>query len=154
MKKYRPLFFVIGLLLFGCSEKNEKFSEKAISDTLATYLRLANEDTVPYESRLSYNKKAYAILASQENDSLNRVNLFKVANRYFNMNNFGEYQKTTAIIAEKAISGNDTISIAKAYSYLGDYYATTPKRDSAYFYYSKAKKIYQKLNDKINLGAV
>ncbi len=154
MKKYYLLFFVIGLLLLGCSKKKEKFSEKSISDTLATYLTLANEDTIPYEERLSYNKKAFAILINQENDSLNRVNLFKVANRYFNMNNFEEYQKTTRIVLEKAKGDNDTISVAKAYSYLGDYYTNSLRRDSAYSYYSKAEKLYQKLNDKVNLGGV
>ncbi|PZQ82444.1 MAG: sensor histidine kinase [Flavobacterium johnsoniae] len=125
-----------------------------MSDTLFTYLTLANEDTIPYEDRLSYNKKAFAILINQENDSLNRVNLFKVANRYFNMNNFEEYQKTTRIVLEKAKSDNDTISVAKAYSYLGDYYTNSLRRDSAYSYYSKAEKLYQKLNDKVNLGGV
>ncbi|PZO31995.1 MAG: sensor histidine kinase [Flavobacteriaceae bacterium] len=154
MKKYYLLSFVIGLLLLGCSKKKEKFSEKSISDTLATYLTLANEDTIPYEDRLSYNKKAFAILINQDNDSLNRVNLFKVANRYFNMNNFEEYQKTTRIVLEKAKSDNDTISVAKAYSYLGDYYTNSLRRDSAYSYYSKAEKLYQKLNDKVNLGGV
>ncbi|WP_343626264.1 tetratricopeptide repeat-containing sensor histidine kinase [Flavobacterium lindanitolerans] len=154
MKKYYLLFFVIGLLLLGCSKKKIKFSEKSISDTLATYLALANEDTIPYENRLSYNKKAFAILINQDNDSLNRVNLFKVANRYFNMNNFDEYQKTARIIIEKAKSGKDTLSIAKGYSYLGDYYMNSPRRDSAYSYYSKAEKLYQKLNDKIGLGGI
>lgn len=152
MKKYYLLFFVIGLLLLGCSKKKEKFSEKSISDTLATYLTLANEDTIPYEDRLSYNKKAFAILINQDNDSLNRVNLFKVANRYFNMNNMDEYRKTSQIIVQKAKSSRDTIATAKAYSYLGDYYTNTSRKDSAYSFYTKAEKIYQKLNDKINLG--
>ncbi|WP_306567038.1 tetratricopeptide repeat-containing sensor histidine kinase [Flavobacterium lindanitolerans] len=154
MKKYYLLFFVIGLLLLGCSKKKEKFSEKSISDTLATYLTLANEDTIPYEDRLSYNKKAFAILINQDNDSLNRVNLFKVANRYFNMNNFVDYHKTASIIAERSKSEKDTVSIAKAYSYLGDYYTNTIQQDSAYSYYSKAEKLYKKLNDKSNLGGV
>ncbi|WP_277017159.1 tetratricopeptide repeat-containing sensor histidine kinase [Flavobacterium lindanitolerans] len=154
MKKYYLLFFVIGLLLLGCSKKKEKFSEKSISDTLATYLTLANEDTIPYEDRLSYNKKAFAILINQDNDSLNRVNLFKVANRYYNMNNFVEYWKVSKIIAERSKNENDTLNIARAYTYIGDYYASTVKKDSAFLYYTKAEKIYQKKNDKVNLGGV
>ncbi|WP_447635350.1 tetratricopeptide repeat-containing sensor histidine kinase [Flavobacterium microcysteis] len=154
MKKYYLLFFVIGLLLLGCSKRNEKFSEKSISDTLATYLTLANEDTIPYEDRLSYNKRAFGILINQDNDSLNRVNLFKVANRYYNMNNFIEYWKVSKIIAERSKSENDTLNIARAYSYIGDYYANTVKKDSAFLYYTKAEKIYQKKNDKVNLGGI
>ncbi|MDQ7960233.1 tetratricopeptide repeat-containing sensor histidine kinase [Flavobacterium lindanitolerans] len=154
MKKYYLLFFVIGLLLLGCSKKKEKFSEKSISDTLATYLTLANEDTIPYEDRLSYNKKAFAILINGENDSLNRVNLFKVANRYYNMNNMEEYRKVSTILLEKSKSQNDTLSIGKAYYYLGDYYTNTSRKDSAYSYLTKAEKIYLKLNDKDNLATV
>lgn len=154
MKKYYLLFFVIGLLFLACSKKKENFSEKSISDTLATYLTLANEDTIAYENRLAYNKKAFAILINQDNDSLNRVNLFKVANRYFNMKNFEEYKKTAQIIVEKAKGENDTISIAKGYCYLGDYYMNTSGKDSAFFYYTKAEKIYQKRNDKVNLAGV
>ncbi|KQS50380.1 hypothetical protein ASG38_03135 [Flavobacterium sp. Leaf359] len=142
------------MLLLGCSKKKEKFSEKSISDTLFTYLTLANEDTIPYEDRLSYNKKAFAILINQENDSLNRVNLFKVANRYYNMNNFVEYWKVSKIIAERSKNENDTLNIARAYTYIGDYYACTVKKDSAFLYYTKAEKIYQKKNDKVNLGGV
>jgi len=141
-------------LLLGCSKRNEKFSEKSISDTLATYLTLANEDTIPYEDRLSYNKRAFGILINQDNDSLNRVNLFKVANRYYNMNNFIEYWKVSKIIAERSKSENDTLNIARAYSYIGDYYANTVKKDSAFLYYTKAEKIYQKKNDKVNLGGI
>lgn len=115
-----------------------------MSDTLATYLTLANVDTIPFEDRLSYNKKAFAILINQNNDSLNRINLFKVANRYYNMNNFVEYWKVSKIIAERSKSENDTLNIAKAYSYIGDYYANTVKKDSAFLYYRKAEKIYQK----------
>lgn len=117
-------------------------------------MTLANEDTIPYEDRLSYNKKAFAILINQDNDSLNRVNLFKVANRYYNMNNFGDYQKTASIIAERSKGEKDTVSIAKAYSYLGDYYTNTIQQDSAYSYYSKAEKLYKKLKDKPNLGGI
>ncbi|TPD66110.1 tetratricopeptide repeat protein [Flavobacterium microcysteis] len=125
-----------------------------MSDTLATYLTLANEDTIAYEDRLSYNKKAFAILINQDNDSLNRLSLFKVANRYFNMNNFEEYHKVVQIILEKSKSSRDTVNIAKSYSYLGDYYSNTIQKDSAYSYYKKAEKIYQKLNDKGNLASV
>lgn len=103
---------------------------------------------------MSYNKKAFAILINQDNDSLNRKNLFKVANRYFNMNNIEEYQKTSRIILERAKEDNDTVSIARGYSYLGDYYMNTSTKDSAFFYYAKAEKIYQKKNDKINLAGV
>lgn len=152
MKK--TIFLFLGFFLFlACSKKKLDLSERVV-DSIPVYLSLANEDSVQYESRLRYNKKAFSIFINQENDSLNRVNLFKVANRYFNMNNIEEYQKTVQIILEKSKSSKDTLSIAKAYSYLGDYYTNTARKDSAYSYYTRAEKIYQKLNDKDNLASI
>lgn len=154
LKKHCHLFFVIGLIFLGCTKEKNNFSDKSITDTLAIYLTKANEESFSYEDRLSYNKKAFAILINQKNDSLNRANLFKVANRYYNINNFEEYQKTSQIVLAKARSANDTVNIAKAYSYLGDYYTNTTRKDSAYTYYSKAEKIYFQLEDKENLATV
>ncbi|MBA9073133.1 signal transduction histidine kinase/tetratricopeptide (TPR) repeat protein [Flavobacterium gossypii] len=154
MKKNTYLFFMLGLLLFGCSKTKDNFSEKSVSDTLDSYLRLANEDTLPYESRFDYNKKAFAIIINQDNDSISRKNLFKVANRYFNMNNIEEYQKISKIIIEKSKQGNDTLSIAKAYSYLGDYFGFKSISDSAFLYYSKAEKLYNKIGSNPNIAKI
>ena len=154
MKKNIYLFFILGFLIFGCSKTKDNFSEKSVSDTLDLYLRLANEDTLPYEKRLNYNKKAFAIIINQDNDSIGRRNLFKVANRYFNMNNVEEYQKISKIIIEKSKQGNDTLSIAKAYSYLGDYFGFKSISDSAFLYYSKAEKLYNKIGSNPNIAKI
>lgn len=138
----------------GCSDKKGNFSEKNISDSLSIYLTLANEDTISYDQRLEYNNKAFDILKDQENDTLNRKNLFKVANRYFNINNLESYKKAAEIVSERSKQSNDTISIAKAYSYLGDYYTNTSEKDSAFLFYTKAEKIYQKLDDQSNLATI
>ncbi|TPD65296.1 tetratricopeptide repeat-containing sensor histidine kinase [Flavobacterium microcysteis] len=152
MKKTVFLFLGV-LLLLSCSKKKLDYSEKG-TDSIPIYLVLANEDSLPYLKRQEYNKKAFDVFIRQENDSMNRINLFKIANRYYNMGNMEEYKKTTDIILKKAIDYNDTISMTKAYSYLGDYYTNSLRRDSAFLYYTKAEKNYQKKNDKINLGGV
>lgn len=154
MKKLRPLFFILSLTFIGCTNKNDKFSEKEISDSLSTYLTLANEETISSEKRLDYTNKAHKILSTQDNDSLNRKNLFKVANRYYNIKNFEKYKSVTAEIIKKSLAKKDTLDIAKAYSYIADYYANSTKKDSAYYYYKKAEKIYLRLNDKAKLGSI
>jgi len=154
LKKYCYLFLILDLFLIGCADKKKNFTESQTSDSLEIYLTIANEDSVPLEKRLDNNKKALRILLSQSNDSLNRKNLFKVANRFYNMNQSEEYFNVSKIISENSIAANDNQNIAKAYSYLGDYYANNSKNDSAFLYYTKAKKIYLKLKDNINLGSV
>jgi len=154
LKKHSYLFFFIGLLLIGCSDNKKNFTENKTLDSLDIYLKIANEDTVNLAKRIDSNNKALRILLQQENDSLNRKNLFQVANRFYNMNQSEKYFKVTKIISENSIASNDTENIAKAYSYLGDYYTTTSKKDSAFLFYKKAEKIYLKLKDNINLGNV
>ena len=83
------------------------------------------------------------IVANNENDSLNRVNLFKVANRYYNINDWKEYSKTVHLVLEKSEIAKDTLSIAKAYTYLGDYYVSQSIPDSAFMFYYKAEKVYE-----------
>ena len=141
-------------MFLGCSKNKEGFYGSKSPDSLSIYLAFANEDTIAFTERLNFNDKAFAILLNNENDSLTRANLFKVANRYFNMNDLEKYEKTTKIIIEKAKVKKDTSSIGKAFVYLGDYYANTSKKDSAYSYYNKAQKIYLKLNNTNNLAQV
>lgn len=141
-------------MLIGCTKNRKDFSDSDNSDSLAIFLSYANEDSVPFEKRLNYNDKALSIILDDDNDSLSRANLFKVANRYFNMNKLEKYEKTSKLIIEKAKAKRDTASVGKAYVYLGDFYANTSKKDSAFSYYTKAQKIYQKLNDVKNLGGV
>ena len=117
-------------------------------------LTSANNDAEPYPVRLQNNSKALDLLLDADNDSLNRANLFKVANRYFNMSNMELYRKTSRIIAEKSRLSNDTLSLAKAYVYLGDFFTYTSIKDSALFYYTKSEKLFRKVNSKVNLGGV
>lgn len=130
-------------------------SDEIPSDSVTVYLALANADSVPLAKRLNFTKRANAILIGQENDSLNRINFFKVANRYFNLNNLEQYKKTSKLIIERSNASKDTINLAKGYSYLGDYYFyRATDTDSAFYFYLKAQKMYQKLGNNVDLGGI
>lgn len=116
-------------------------------DSLFFFFEAANSDSLSYEQRQLYSKKAVVLISKQKNDSLNRVNYFKIANRYFNMNAMDDYKSTTLLIIQNSEKAEDTLSLAKAYSYLGDYYGNKFISDSAYLFYFKAEKLYLKLKD-------
>lgn len=150
-------FYIILLLLiafFGCTKKNTANQTDTISedDSLANYLSKANDFNTTTENRENYINKAFNIIVNQPEDSLQRVNLFRVANRYYNMNNWKGYYKMAQIVLEKSISSKDSISTAKAYTYLGDYYGSQGISDSAFLYYFKAEKIFLNRKDKNNLA--
>jgi signal transduction histidine kinase len=149
---YYILIFLL-TVIFACTKKNTANQKDAISeDSLSTYLTKANDFSSTNKKRQQYIEKALDIIINQPNDSLQRANLFRVANRYYNLNNWKDYRKIAQIVLEKAINSKDTVSTAKAYSYLGDYYGSQGVSDTAFIYYYKAEKMFIPLNDKLNLA--
>ena len=148
---YTLLFFIS--LFFGCTKKSTQ-SEASIDskDSLSKYLTLANDFDLPSQQREKYTQKAFKIISPQENDSLHRVNLFKVANRYYNLEDWKEYKRMVRLVLEKSAIKQDAFSMAKGNNYLGDYYESQGIPDSSFLYYDKAEKIYVELNDNYNLA--
>jgi len=142
------------IAFFGCTKKNatNQTATSTEDDSLATYLSKANDFSSTTKKRQEYIQKAFTIIINQPNDSLQRVNLFKIANRYYNLNDWSNYRQIAQIVLEKSERGKDTVSIAKAFSYLGDYYGSQSVSDSAFLYYFKAEKIYLQQNDNLNLA--
>ncbi|HJS00208.1 MAG TPA: tetratricopeptide repeat protein [Flavobacterium sp.] len=139
-------------VFFGCTQKESNTTKVGIpNDSLPEYFILANDFNLPEQKRLYYIQKANEIIVNQENDSLNRVNLFKVANRYYNVNAWKEYNNTVNLVLSNSEKASDTVSMAKAYGYLGDYYLRKSVADSAFLFYYKAEKIYNKIDYKLPL---
>jgi len=150
---YLIIFFV--LLLLGCKDSNQnKISNAEAKDSLSIYFTLANQPNEPLQKRIDGSRKALNLLKRQSNDSLNREKMFEVANIYFNLREWDAFRGTANFILNNAIESKDTLSIAKAYRYKAEYYKAINIKDSSYFFYLKAEKIYTRLNDKESLGRV
>jgi signal transduction histidine kinase len=148
-------YYYILLFIFciGCTDKNKsKQNSIPSSDSLASYLLLANDIHLSQELKQKYNHKAFDIIINQKDDSINKVNLFKVANRYYNMADWKGYFNTSKLILENSKKSHDTVNLAKAYTYLGDYYKKKSISDSAFYCYNKAEKLYLNLNNNYNLA--
>ncbi|MCD0470053.1 tetratricopeptide repeat-containing sensor histidine kinase [Flavobacterium sp. JAS] len=149
---YAILFFFL-MTFFACTKKSHDDKNIILpKDSLPTFLSLANDDNLPLNLKQKYNKKALAIIITQTDDSLNKVNLFKIANRYYNMSDWKAYENTTKLILERSVKSKDSVHIAKAYTYLGDYYRSQVVSDSAFMSYFNAEKIYVRIHDKFNLA--
>jgi signal transduction histidine kinase/tetratricopeptide (TPR) repeat protein len=153
--RYLFINLLILSVFFGCTKKDEKNNHISSSkDSLSKYFTSANDLSISRSNRLEFAKKAYDIVINNENDSLNRVNLFRVANRFYNINDFKNYRNTVFMVLEKSEIANDSLSKAKAYTYLGDYYVSQSIQDSAFLYYNKGEKTYKYLEDKLNQGKI
>ena len=135
----------------GCNQnKRVSVVNDGSQDSLSSYFTLANDFDLPPQLREQYIQKASKIVADQQNDSIHRVNLFKIANRYYNLDKFEEYKKAVFVALKKSEEKKDLFSLAKGYTYLGDYYDSQAASDSSFLYYDKAEKIYLELEDNTN----
>nr|WP_315175083.1 sensor histidine kinase [uncultured Flavobacterium sp.] len=156
MKTKSLLLFVVVLFLARCSKKESAtFNNIALlNDSLDYYFEKANDDNFTIQQKKIFNKRAFDIVITLNNDSLSRANLFKVANRYFNIRDWQNFKKVTDEVLIKSLEKKDSVFIAKSYSYIGDYYSSNGISDSAYVFYSKAEKLYSKINDNNSLARV
>jgi signal transduction histidine kinase len=146
------LLFLL-FIFFGCTKKNGNVTLVTSSaDSLSTYFSLANDFSLTSEKRLLYTQKAFDIVIDEENDSLNRVNLFKVANRYYNISDWKQFNKTVHLVLDNSEEAKDTLNTIKAYTYLGDYYESQGVLDSSFQFYKKTEKMYEDLGDNLNWG--
>ncbi len=143
------LFFTIAI---SCGDNNDlKAVDVARRDSIETYLKLSNSSTSDVAKQFYYTKKAQQLVANEPLDSIKVKYLFQVANRFYNQNKTREYKLTCEDLIHSTIKINDTAKLGKAYNYLGDYYLNANARDTGYYYYLKAEKIFKQLNDVENL---
>ncbi|MFZ0596066.1 MAG: ATP-binding protein [Flavobacterium sp.] len=109
---------------------------------------------MPFQYKQKYNQKAFEIVRDQKDDSIKKINLFKIANRYYNMSDWQSFKKVSNLILEESINTKDSINIGKSYTYLGDYYQLQTISDSAFLNYFKAEKIYTGISDDLNLAKI
>lgn len=155
MKNAGKIVLFILLVLLGCTKKTGVDNDTVSSvDSLPIYLSLAEQDSLPLKLKQDYNLKALNIILAQKNDSINKVKLFKVANRYYNMSDWKSYLNTAKLILDRSQKSKDSVNMAKAYTYLGDYYVSQSVSDSAFMYYFNAEKTYLKIKDQLNLAKI
>lgn len=137
------------IFFLSCNRKRNTFNE----DKLDYYFSEAYNSEISINTRLQYVDSARVLVNKQSDiDSLKLKNVFKLANRYDALLKYENYFQASKLALDLAKKKGDSLSIAKAEYYLGDYYFYKFKNDSAFFYYQKARKIYQNSTDQNNLA--
>ena len=93
----------------------------------------------------------YANRSKTTNDSLFRNFLFDLSAEYYYLNDNKNSLKISREIARLSKQSKDLFSLGRSYYYMGDCYLVTNK-DSAYYYYHQAEKLYQQLHVKEKLA--
>ena len=145
LKKFQ-IFILFFVFLFVASCKQNKDIE--ISSKL--FQKEYYKSRKP-EQKIKYLDSLQGISTQNRNDSINRNFLFELSDEYYYNNENKKSSTTAQKVLILSITSKDTISIAKAYTYIGDCYQILHK-DSAYYYYQKAEKLYRILNNKQRTG--
>lgn len=132
------------LLVLGCTQKER------IADSFWTKYDQSDWDSSKKEKVLD---SLYHHFEKQPNDSLTRYSLYRVAARYESLGLAEKYYKTVDFTQHWATDKKDTLDIAKAFWYKGDYHDALQVQDSAFHYYSQSEKLYRlSKKDSLNWG--
>lgn len=131
---YKITIFI--LLLNSCVDRtdvsNKIFNTKTL-DSLDKSSKLKILDSILY-------------INQSVNDTSNLNLLFDLSTEYYFLNESKKSLLATQKALEIAKENNDSLKIAKSYYYIGDCYENNLK-DSAYYYYLKAEKLYFSLQN-------
>jgi tetratricopeptide (TPR) repeat protein len=146
--KFKKLILTLftSILFLGCKKSIEK-NKLELYNKIDTLLAKANDDLLNKKLRLVFTDSVYSLLKNIESDSIHKHYEFKVANRYYNLNLFEKYKKTTLRIQEKAIADNDKLTQAKCDYNLGGYYYEKYNLDSCFYYYNRARNLTYSIKD-------
>jgi hypothetical protein len=142
LKNKNFFLFLFFLTILACSK--DDVNRKTNSDRLVfDEIHYAN---LNQEKKENYLDSIMKLLAVRVNDSKTRNEYIAIAAEYYYLSLTKKSYKASHQALELAIASKDTSLIAKSYYYIGDTFENT-NRDSSYFYYLKAEKLYEKIKE-------
>ena len=137
MRKH--LFCILFIFLISCSNNKESNTNSFLFNS-KSYLEM------DLDKKNSFLDSLLLITTKLNNDSNSRKFLFDLSTEFYYSNQFNKSLKTSKRVLQLSIVSKDTLGIAKSLYYIGDSYESTHK-DSSYFYYHQAEKLYRLLSN-------
>jgi signal transduction histidine kinase len=129
---------IISIVLVSCKKNLEVIADYSLFGSKEYKVMNSRKKMVYLDSINTFSN-------SLKNDSINRNFLFNLSTEYYFLNASKKSFQVCKNLLQLSNKAKDTLDIAKTYYYMGDCYETT-KRDSAYYYYQRAEKLYRLLN--------
>ncbi len=146
MRKRFNIFFnlLLIILITSCSNNKNKSSSNALCPS-----EEINQLTKPQKNKYL---DSISILYADGQDSSVKTDIYlEIALEYFYINEMQKSYSASKTALNSARIINDSLSMARAMFYIGDSYQYSEK-DSAYYYYYQAEKIYEKNADQENVA--
>ena len=133
MKAYILLFLSLFIFFLSCQKNTTNPLGKSFN-----FEELKNLDR---QSKIRILDSLKNGIQSNQKDTVTLKLLFDLSTEYYYLNESKKSLQVTLQALDIATKNNDSLKIAKAYYYIGDSYETNQK-DSAYYFYLKAEKLY------------
>lgn len=152
MKRFFVFIFFI-ILAFACNNiSSTKENNSATQDSIQLYIQNAHNFELPENEVVQSLNKAQDLIKTLPRDSVYFKNKIYVAFIYDNIGKKQEFKNTVLELIDEAIQAKDSFYLARAYTYLGEYYADNVVMDSAVINFQQAEKIYFGIKDNIGIG--
>jgi signal transduction histidine kinase len=147
----RKFTIIIALLFLACT-KNKKAIPVKSSDSLDLYFASIEDPKIILKEKEAILLKTEAMLKKQANSSDNRIYLYRLAEKSYNLGKANLTFSASKLLLKRASAKKDTLNIANSCFLLGNYYLDAYKNDSSFYYFVKAEKLFKKINkhDKID----
>ncbi|MDD5150080.1 MAG: sensor histidine kinase [Flavobacterium sp.] len=134
------LFFVIG----SCTKPK-------VANLSSQLFEKNSYKTLNQDKKLVFLDSLNSSLSSLKNDTLTRNFLFDLSAEYYYLSESSKSLAVCQKVLKLSEHTKDTMAIAKSFYYIGDTYEVKQK-DSAYYYYHQAEKLYRLLNNQEMTG--
>ncbi|HHC78285.1 MAG TPA: tetratricopeptide repeat protein [Flavobacteriia bacterium] len=121
-------------------------------DSIAIWIKAAKDRNHSQQERIAYLEKAYIQTHNEHNDSLRCTRLLDIAHTYYKLDDSLNFRKVNKEAFELAMTLKDSNNIARSHWYWGNFYSKKRVKDSAYYSYFKAQKIYESVNNNFYSG--
>lgn len=147
------VFIIFLIVAFACDNiSSNKESNSAIQDSIQLYIQNAHNFELPENEVIQSLNKAQDLIKTLPRDSVYFKNKIYVAFIYDNIGKKQEFKNTVLELIDEAIQAKDSFYLARAYTYLGEYYSDNVVMDSAVINFQQAEKIYFGIKDNIGIG--
>lgn len=148
--KILPLALLL-LCIFSCEDKESKI---AISKNHADGLIEKGKNTEDPKTSKTYLDSAYTILSESPNDTTTRYHLRNLSATYYNKEFYDKAIKSSKQLYNLSSESKDSSGVARSLYISADAFYAKQNKDSAFYLYTQAEKLYKKINDLGRLGEV
>lgn len=140
------------LVFFVTSAHSQSLKRQVLFDSIQKLVTSSNADDFDELQRFEFAKRANALAKEVNNDSIYLSTNRNLISFYFQNENFEAYVDTNHKIIQLSEKLNDSLPLGNSHYAIGYAYSIQKLNDSAYYYYSKAAKIFDAIGNKPQLS--